>query len=192
MEYLHAKVIADNLVQQLAPFCEMIKIAGSIRRQSAVVKDIEIVCLPKKTVLKDMFGWDEGVIVDVGFINQVQNLGRPIKGNAEGKYMQIELPSGIRLDLFMPAAHDYYRQLAIRTGPAEFSHRAIAIGWIRKGWVGTDQGLRRSAQCVKKGEKWVCTVAHPVLPPVWSSEQEFFRWVGLKYLQPGERGLVPC
>lgn len=35
MEYLQAKVIADGLVRELAPFCSKIMIAGSIRRKAA-------------------------------------------------------------------------------------------------------------------------------------------------------------
>lgn len=45
--YADALTIAELVVAQLAPHCERIQIAGSIRRKSRTVKDVEIVCIPK-------------------------------------------------------------------------------------------------------------------------------------------------
>lgn len=42
-----ADIIAAELVRMLEPVCERIAIAGSVRRRKALVKDIEIVCIPK-------------------------------------------------------------------------------------------------------------------------------------------------
>lgn len=42
-----AKVLAEEVRQVLAPYCEQIEIAGSIRREKAEVGDIEIICIPK-------------------------------------------------------------------------------------------------------------------------------------------------
>lgn len=46
MELSNARVIANELVQTLAPFCDRIEIAGSLRRQKPQVHDIDIVALP--------------------------------------------------------------------------------------------------------------------------------------------------
>jgi DNA polymerase/3'-5' exonuclease PolX len=54
--------IAMPIWESLKPVCDIRKIAGSLRREKPEPKDIEIVCLPKVVVLKDMFGWDEGTI----------------------------------------------------------------------------------------------------------------------------------
>ena len=40
-------MIATRVKAELAPHCEAISIAGSIRRQVPEVNDIEIVCIPK-------------------------------------------------------------------------------------------------------------------------------------------------
>lgn len=88
-----AKRIADSLVKSLNIHCERIYIAGSVRREKEFVKDIEIVCQPRMTVLKDMFGWNEGLIVDLGFTAALERLGEVVKGNTDGKY-QIKLPLG--------------------------------------------------------------------------------------------------
>jgi DNA polymerase/3'-5' exonuclease PolX len=186
--------IAENIVKLLKPHCEKIDIAGSIRRKKSEVKDIEIVCLPKLVALKDMFGYNQRIIKTQSFTKIVDNeLGKVIKGNSDGKMMVIDLGM-IKLDLFMPDVNDYYRQLAIRTGCAEFSHNVIAKGWIKIGWCGTDKGLRKIADCIEiktpdGKSKWKCIAENPELPPVWQSEKEFFEWLGIKYVEPEERNL---
>ena len=44
---------ANRVVELLAPHCERIHIAGSIRRKKETVKDIEVVCQPIKVFVKD-------------------------------------------------------------------------------------------------------------------------------------------
>lgn len=187
-----AKKIAVAICYKLQPFCEKINIAGSVRRQKPLVKDIEIICVPKVEVLKDMFGWDEGIIRSIEFPNIVKSLGKIIKGNTDGKYMQIELPEGVNLDLFIPDNFDYYRQYAIRTGSADYSAKIIASGWRKIGWCGSDRGLRKMSECVESKSpdgksKWKCVKPNAELPPVWISEEDFFRWINVKMLHPSQR-----
>lgn len=47
MKLEHARILANEVVQLMAPYCERIEVAGSIRREAAEVKDIEVVCIPK-------------------------------------------------------------------------------------------------------------------------------------------------
>lgn len=176
-----AILIASDLIKVLKPYCSRIEIAGSIRRKRAEVKDIEIVLARIPSMLYEF--------------KTVIDRYASVKGDATGKYTQRlikidERGNRIYADIFMPLAEDYFRQLAIRTGPADFSHRVIAAGWNRKGWVGTDRGLRRESECERSGDKWICKAMDPTLPPLWNSEAEFFKWLGLKYLEPEERGMV--
>ncbi|MCX7848123.1 MAG: hypothetical protein N2595_08875 [bacterium] len=187
-----AQEIAFNILNILASHCEKIHIAGSVRREVSFVKDIEIVCQPKEIVLKDMFGQDEGVVRDFEFSRKVLEIGEIVKGNTDGRYMQIKLPQGINLDLFMPIADDYFRQLAVRTGPPEYSHFVIARGWLKMGWVGTEEGLRRIEDCqqVQNGSgksKWKIINKNGVRPPAWKSEEEFFDWINVKWVEPNKR-----
>lgn len=183
---------ACNVVQLLEDYCDEIHIAGSIRREKAEVKDIEIVCRPKlwqagNTGLFDTPG--EPVIIPA-FRREVESLGSVIKGKPDGRYMQILLPSTMKLDLFMPTATDYFRQFAIRTGSADYSAKVIAGGWKSKGWCGTDQGLRRITDCIEKpGGGWKCIANGAVLPPVWQSEEEFFDWLSIKWIEPKLRSV---
>lgn len=183
------------------PYCERLNIAGSVRRGKQEVHDIEIVCQPKKVKvgMVDLFGEDtrkEEVTAD--FVKTVRELGKVIKGKPDGRMMQIELknpfdgPYFIMLDLFMPQPHDYFRQYAIRTGSADYSHKVIAKGWLRLGWVGTSDGLRLESECIgnktPEGKiKWTCVVSDPKLPPAWQSEKEFFEWLGIQFIPPGIR-----
>lgn len=193
MVLLKAKRLADRVFEILQPHCVIINIAGSIRREKAEVKDIEIVCIPKLQP-SGLFG-DESVI-DKGFVEAVESFtGKVAKGAIGGRYMKIILKgTDMALDLFMPVANDYYRQLAIRTGSADFSQKVIATGWVRKGWIGIkDIGLRKQVDCTnlrKPGAKtdvWVCNKPDAELPPVWESEEDFFNWIGVKYLPPKYR-----
>ncbi len=122
MKLQDAHAIAARICRRLRPHYRIINIAVSIRRKAKQVKDIEIVCLPvmiagpQKTLFDEN---DRYHLLSSDFENIVNNLGKPIKGKPDGKYIQIELVEAINLDLFMPDDFDYYRQLALRTGSAE-------------------------------------------------------------------------
>lgn len=196
-----AKIMAIDAGNKLFPWCDRINIAGSIRRGKSDVGDIEIVCQPKMIVkgTVTLFGEDDRkLIVHPDFESTVLKLGKVIKGNPGGRMMQIELeyPFGgvktVMLDLFMPKPYDYFRVFAIRTGSADYSAKVIASGWRKNGWVGTENGLRLEDECYgSKGldgkVKWRCVADNPTLPPVWESEQEFFKWVDIQYLPPHVR-----
>lgn len=192
MEHKKAHEAAVGLCYKLQPYTSKINIAGSIRREKSEVKDIEIVCLPVLIPQEqgDLFSTTIVMVVHPKFIELVTGLGEAIKGQPTGKYMQIELAfEGINLDLFMPSPEDYYRQYAIRTGSADYASRTIAAGWKRKGWCGSDKGLRKISDCLEvKGpdgkSKWTCINQKAEKPPVWESEKEFFEWLGVPYIMP--------
>ena len=186
-----AEKIANEIVSILQPLCQHIHIAGSVRRKVSYVGDIEICCRPNFQNVKDLFGWNTAPIVDLNFQQLVFSLGKINKGNPDGRFIQIELPEKIQLDLFMPTEEDYFRQFAIRTGSSLYSHRLIASGWRKMGWVGTSEGLRRQTDCECKetGDKpvWHIINPHGEKPPVWQSEEEFFAWLGIEWVEPEKR-----
>lgn len=193
-EYRYAKKIADRVYELLQPHCEVINIAGSISRGKLFVKDVEIVCIPKKVFIKnDLFGGGDHVVCPE--FPKVINLMQEsiVKGTPQGRYMQIVLKGGIKLDLFMPEPDDYYRQLTIRTGPSEFSHKIIANRWASLGWVGTSQGLRKKKDCIPKHDpagkviSWTCKSLSAQKPPVWINEKDFFEWLGIHWVEPKHR-----
>jgi DNA polymerase/3'-5' exonuclease PolX len=192
MRYNNAKDLAISIGEKLQPFTSRINIAGSIRRQKSDVKDIEIICLPRwaELVHSDLFGAKTvEKVISENFVGVVASLGKVIKGKPDGRYMQIALRQRINLDLFMPEPDDYFRQYAIRTGSADYTARNIAGAWKRKGWCGSDQGLRMVSDCVEHKQadgksKWQCVNPCAEKPPVWQSEQEFFEWLGINWIMP--------
>lgn len=196
-----AKKIAVDICYTLQPFCDRINIAGSIRREKWEVKDIEIICQPKRVPAGQVDIFTNVATkkqVHPGFANAFKKIGKIVKGKPDGRQMQVEvlnLYGGVRMimvDIFMPQDHDYFRHYAMRTGSAEYTRNNIANTWIRKGWVGTEDGLRLEIQCVgsktPEGKvKWKCITNDPTLPPVWQSEKEFFEWLGVNYIHPKYR-----
>lgn len=194
MDLQKAEGIAIDICHYLQDYCEKIHIAGSIRRRKYEVKDIEIVLAPKRVAHQDLFGNVISTPVSNEFKTRIENVGKIIKGNADGRMMQIELEKKIMVDVFIPVATDFYRQYAIRTGSSFYAHNVIAGGWLAIGWCGSDMGLRRQEDCKrykdKSGKnKWICINKDGQLPPVWESEEEFFDWIKVKFIHPSRRDM---
>lgn len=203
--YDAAKQIADYHVERLAPFCNRIMIVGSLRRRCTHINDIEIICDPKMVEIPDqqivlnadLFGevhLDNKSYVPTTksvrcpeFIAEIEKYEKCKGDAAEGRMTQRLLSSGIKLEIYIPKSYDFWRMVVIRTGSAEFVMRWVAQTWSRKGWRGTDDGLRRHDECIKKSDKWYCIADQPTLPPVWQSEQEFFQWLNLRWVAPEGR-----
>lgn len=156
MELKEAQKIAEKHLNRLKPYCSRIEIAGSIRREKPEVKDIEIVCIPKNSV------YDR-----TNFIDVVNNWEK-VKGEPTGKYTQRILPEGIKLDLFMANEDNWGLIYAIRTGSAEFSHKILACGWVKKGYHSKDgklldEGLREF---------------------ILREEESLFDVIGIPYVEP--------
>lgn len=155
MELLKARAIAEKLVEKLAPYCERIEIAGSIRREKAEVKDIELVAIPG-----DFADWFLGMLPGVRFI----------------RYKPIALPEGINLDLFLMRPPAQWGVIfLLRTGPAEFSHKAVTRKRLG--------GLLPSDCQMEGGQVW--RNGKLVRMP---EEEDFLKLLGLPGLAPQERG----
>jgi len=177
MLYKYALDLANQVIDGIKPICERVHIAGSLRREKPQVGDIEILCQVPHNLRTSL-----GI--------RLRDFGEHRKGQYSGRYCKLWLHENIQLDLFMPMNKDYYRQLAIRTGSAEYSQKTLAAAWVRLGWVGTEDGLRRRDQCIKKGDTWHCfALPHELVkPPEWNSEEEFFEFLNIIHLDPKHRG----
>ncbi len=185
MDYAAAIKITNRLVQLFTPHCILCNVAGSIRRQRQEVKDIELVCLPRYEHFKiDMFNGEWRI--PPAYKATIDLVAASIiKGQVGGRYMQVQLKGGAMLDLFTPQLHDYYRIYAIRTGSADYAHLRLAGQWTKLGWCGTPDGLRLQAECIKLANgSWKCFKDKPTLPPAWKSEEEFFGWLQIPWIEP--------
>ena len=145
MRRLASKVrpIADKLKNDLAPGCERIVIAGSLRRQERDVKDIELVAEPMYE--RDLFGEPterDGItrlvrdLLGEGLLTWRTKDGLPADAppGAQAaalkwgrKYIPlVHRASGVPIDLFIvrPPAQ-WGAILAIRTGPSDFSRLLV-------------------------------------------------------------------
>jgi len=104
---------AEALVAQLAPLCQRIEIAGSLRRGKADLKDVELVALPidSKALLARLDNWViAGKIRKAIYPDGSQRWGSKYRGFTY---------ESIRFELFTADADNWGYQLWLRTGPAD-------------------------------------------------------------------------
>jgi len=79
---------ADQVAEQLRPFCKRLEIAGSVRRKAPEVRDLEIVCIPDTRHY-------------LAFQTLVNNWPK-VRGQPDGRYTRRKLVRhNIELDLFI-------------------------------------------------------------------------------------------
>jgi DNA polymerase/3'-5' exonuclease PolX len=174
-----AQMIAARFMKHLEPFVSIISVAGSVRREVEYCHDIEVVCVPK-----DEFSM--GQCFPENFYGMTTN-GTRLK---KFKYGQDGLIP-ISIELYITNLNDYGRILAIRTGSSAYSHH-LAMQWNRRGWAGTEDGLRRKDECNHKST-WKIKPEYklvPTLPPVFDTEEKFFAFIGVEYIHPKARSWV--
>lgn len=157
MKLEEAQVIAEKIKAELAPHCERIEIAGSIRRKKPDVGDIEIVAIPKP--------YDVGLF-ESGIATVVKQWQK-VKGELPCKYTQRILPEGIKLDLFFADRENWGYIFAMRTGSAEYSHKILATEWVKKGYKS------EGGYIYSNGER----IPIP-------DEKDLFKLIGLIYVAP--------
>ena len=181
MKHEQASRIAGQLIVDLSPYCERIKVGGSIRRKKVDVGDIELICIPKFGEV----GTGQGTLFGGETTNTKNLLFEHIAANRDkydiikmgDKYAQIEVfdehATGtrqyIKVDVFTATFRTWGYILTIRTGPAEFS-RWVVIELKKQGF--TPEG----------GE-----VFHHGTPCTVPSEDDLFFLLGLDYIEPEDR-----
>jgi DNA polymerase/3'-5' exonuclease PolX len=178
MKLVRAQAIAERFMKHLQPFVATMSIAGSVRRECAEVGDIEVVCVPK-----DEFSM--GLAFPEGYPGMVVNGTRLKRFKYHRQYP-------LQFELYITSQADYGRILAIRTGSSAFSYIQLAMRWSRLGWAGTEDGLRRKSECIKKST-WKINPLYkncPTLPPAFHTEEDFFAFLGVTWVHPRERSWV--
>jgi len=191
MKRIEALSIAQNLVEALTPFCEQIQIAGSLRRGSSEVKDIEIVAIPRLEIkqMLDMFGH----VLETREISALDNALElaifPWQRDEEVKrwgprYKRLRhITTGICCDLFITDCLRWGYQLTIRTGPAMFSKAIVTLA-LRRGWHFTDSLLHKHQKhndkvCERGGK---CTLLELTL-----EERDIFKALSIPWCEPADR-----
>jgi DNA polymerase/3'-5' exonuclease PolX len=186
MELVHARQAAADVAALLAPACERIEVAGSIRRERPEVKDLELVAIAKQGG-RPVWGEPataagplEGLVAR---LLQTRQLALdPALKRLGAKYKRLLYIRGaIRLpvDLFIVAPENWGNQLVIRTGNAEWSHLLVTPrrqgGFMPDDMWHKDGYLWRAKDC-EEGEVVPCP-----------EESDFFREMGLPLAPPADR-----
>lgn len=181
MRLARAEQIARTLAEEMSPHCVRVEIAGSIRRGSLEVKDIELVAVPRIVEEETEGGlFSEQVKVNllhrwatrrsgVTWIKPGTSQIVPWPPKPEGKYWRGLLPAGIKLDLFIAEPENFGLIFAIRTGSAEFT-TALVTRAKDCGLPSVDGYLTRDGARVETRE-----------------EREVFELLRLEWIEPGLR-----
>jgi DNA polymerase/3'-5' exonuclease PolX len=170
MELEEAKVIAGKLKARLEPACERIEIAGSIRRRRPLVRDIELLCIPRFVDGVDILDREIASLVARGVLRYRPNkFGSRVYG-PKNKFM-VYIPASIGVDIFSTDFECWAVSLVVRTG-GRTTNRRIATTALRKGYRFHAYGRGFTT---------------PDGEIMCRSEREVFEAVGLPYLEPWER-----
>lgn len=166
-----AELAAQEVLRRLSPWVTRSEVAGSIRRGKPEVKDIDIVIMPGD-VSSGLFGDTRPAVEEIREL--AARMGH--EGRAGEKAVQVHdvLGSGLTLELWLvtPPA-EWGPQLAIRTGPADFSQLLVTR-------------LRNRLWRCEDGR---VLDEHNRLVPC-STEEEFFAAARLQWIEPSQRGKV--
>ena len=159
--------VAHHLLDALAPYCERIELAGSLRRQKPMVGDIEIVAIPRRP--KNIFG--EPLYVLPTLLDEFL-AGKVVFAKDGPRYKQFPY-SKYTVDLFLPTADTWGSVFTIRTGSADFTH-----------WLVSQQprGAAPFGVHFDGGRLY----AHGRLLTT-TEEADVFAAVGLAYIDPADR-----
>jgi DNA polymerase (family 10) len=175
-----ALAVAEELQAMLAPACQRIAIAGSLRRLKPEVGDIELLFIPRLSERPD--GLFDNRIVDVcgEVVDDLQRKGvicrRPNVNGAftlgERNKLAIHVPSGIPVDLFGTSEANWWVSLVVRTGSKE-TNLALTMGANKQG---------ASLKAYGSGVEWSDGTITPA-----TSEQHVFEMCGVPYKEPSQR-----
>jgi len=116
MQLTQAEKLAKQFIQEIAVYCEKIKIVGSIRRRKTECRDIDLVLLAKPEEL-----W-----------NFTFKLKRISKIMVDGKQVKRVIYKGEQFDLYFATPETWGALILIRTGSAQhnikLSKRALNMG----------------------------------------------------------------
>jgi DNA polymerase/3'-5' exonuclease PolX len=179
MRYEQALGVARDVVERLAPWCERIEIAGSIRRGKREPRDVEIVFWPREVAssatLFDVCkvpATDRVIadLIDEGF----WEFDQEVKRNGPRYKRLIHTASGAVIEMFRADADNWGYIYALRTGPGDFNKALVS-----KPWQG---GILPLEIKVEQGYVYRRGVRVPV-----PDEATFFELWELPYLAPDER-----
>lgn len=168
MTLSEARYLADSIIAKLVPVTERCMIGGSIRRKKNEVSDIDIILIPRRDEIKDMFGIVIAREPCPEFIATI-NQWTKIKGDATGKYTQRLVKGGHMVEFSICKPDNWGNITLIRTGDADFTHmimkRVLKMGYRQE-----------------DGYLWEDAKKIPL-----TDERQYFELLNLPYIEPEHR-----
>ena len=195
--YSQANKLANQVVAKIAPYCEQVKVCGSIRRHATDVKDIDIVCLPRITrevLTMNLFNEP----VDYQTNNHLLKLIRDNKRMDEivlvlvagmNKKLSIRLvDEDINIELYLvERVSQFGLAVLVRTGPAAATKRIMQYA-LERHWHITDYELHTHEKGGRPGRRTACTRGGDCTTIAdTTTEQLAFAALGLDYPHPAAR-----
>jgi len=185
MQLEQARRIGMEVATLLAPRCERVMVAGSVRRGKAQPKDIEIVLIPAMVerrvdlfTTEQVYSLDEVVLPELIAGRLV--LDAEVKRNGPRYKRLIHVRTGAVVEVFAARPETWGYILALRTGPADFMHKLVTAR--------SQGGAMPFGRCVKSGQMWRFSEGRMREQPT-PTEADFFREVGLPCWPAAERTL---
>lgn len=187
MDLDHAAMVAAQIALSLAPACERLEIAGSIRRRKEMdIHDVELVAIPRKARIE--FGQAPALSQLHALTDELRGQGRMIpRHNVKGHQLAWgpkwrsatwTNPDGMSgataLDLFITTPEQWGVCFLLRTGDAEFNKALVTPR--QKGGV-LPKGFR-----IDENRLWKNDVALPT-----PEEGDVFDALGLPWITPAAR-----
>lgn len=178
--YPVAMPIAEQIMENLSPFCERIVIAGSLRRMKGAVGDIEILYIPKieqrqadmfSTELMDLANEALGNWLASGLISKRPSIDGKFAWGPKNK-LALHSSTGMPIDFFATTAENWHVSLVIRTG-------------------GKDTNLKLTTAAQARGASLnaygcgITLAGGDVIPA--KSERHVFELCGVPYQDPEDR-----
>ena len=176
IELSEAKIIANKVLEHIAPAMDRIEIAGSIRREKPVVGDIELVALvADREKLLQLIG-DVGQTIKPSVPGVIPWTPKP-----DSRYIRVRLEEGMNLDLFVAKPENWGGLFLMRTGSA--------AGADGNAFNGFTPGCFARWKKLSGGGRM--TEVMPTMPdgtqlPVYE-EQDFFDLLEMDFVPPVER-----
>lgn len=119
--------LVARMIPVLSPACERIEVAGSVRRRSPLVGDLELVAIPRVEEVGLWSGAATASALDRVLDELVAaNKLTPVKGGDRFKQFMVGRGDrSITLDLWIVTAETWGVQFAIRTGSADFARSLV-------------------------------------------------------------------
>ena len=135
MKLKDAEKLAEQIMEQIWPFCDRLEVAGSIRRKTSEVRDVDFVLIPKPLL------WPR-------IISTLQRkMDAKVLKHGE-KAAQVTI-NGINVDLYSATEETWEPLLLIRTGSAEHN--------IKLSMIARKKRMKLSHKGLIKGDKIVAS-----------------------------------